>query len=291
MIQILINVCISASIYALVAVGIGITLQVAKYFNFAYGLVYTFGAYTVYVFHRMINQSIIISIIMAIIITALLGCLLEICMIKSLRLKRASPEILLLVSIGIYIIGQGIISIIFGDSIIPIRKYSSEKGIDILGGRITQHQIAMIIVSTAVMILIWIVVRYFRIGKEIRATSSDEQLAIISGIRVDRIVIYSIILGSASAGLSGVLAGLDVGITPTMGIRALMMGVVVVLIGGIGRITGVVLGALFLGLVQHTGIWIIDSKWQDAIAFIILLVFLLLRPQGILGKKMKKVEL
>ena len=128
-------------------------------------------------------------------------------------------------------------------------------------------------------------------GHGMRAVSNDVELAKISGIDSDRIILWSFILGSALAGVAGILVALDVDMTPTMGMNALMMGVVAMIIGGVGSILGVAFGAILLGLAQHLGVWKISSQWQDAIAFIILFLFLLIRPQGFMGRKVKKVTI
>jgi branched-subunit amino acid ABC-type transport system permease component len=94
-------------------------------------------------------------------------------------------------------------------------------------------------------------------------------------------------IGSSLAGLAGILVALDVDMTPTMGMNALMMGVVAVIIGGINSIPGIVLGALLLATAQHLGAWFIGSQWQDAIAFVILVLFLLFKPEGFFGKKVR----
>ncbi len=101
---------------------------------------------------------------------------------------------------------------------------------------------------------------------------------------------YSFAIGSALAGIAGILVSLDVDMTPTMGMNALMMGVVAMIVGGVGSIWGIVLGSLLLALAQNLGVWYISSQWQDAIAFAILLISLLFKPEGFFGKKLKKAE-
>ena len=120
-----------------------------------------------------------------------------------------------------------------------------------------------------------------------RAVANNPELARISGIESDRVILSTFALGSALAGIAGILVALDVDMTPTMGMNALMMGVVAVIVGGVGSIPGVALAALLLGMAQHLGVWYISSQWQDAIAFVILLTFLLFRPEGFMGKRVK----
>ena len=124
-----------------------------------------------------------------------------------------------------------------------------------------------------------------------RAVANDPELASVSGIDSGKVILLTFALGSALAGVAGILVAFDVDMIPTMGMNALMMGVVAVIIGGVGSIPGIALGSLLLGMAQHLGVWFISSQWQDAIAFAILLIFLLFRPQGFLGKKIKKANI
>ncbi len=121
-------------------------------------------------------------------------------------------------------------------------------------------------------------------GKAIKAISDDEEVARIIGINTNKIIGYVFFIGSAIAGLSGILMGFDTGIEPTMGMSLLLKGVIASIIGGVGNIYGGVLGAFLLGFVENFGIWKISGEWKDAIAFAILILFLLFRPQGILKK-------
>lgn len=98
------------------------------------------------------------------------------------------------------------------------------------------------------------------------------------------------LIGSATAGVAAALLAYDTGMTPTMGFRTLLMGMVSVIIGGIGSIPGIAIGALLLGAAQHLTAWWMSSKWQDAIVFVILILFLLFRPQGFLGKPLRKAS-
>ena len=199
--------------------------------------------------------------------------------------------VLLLASLGIYIVLQNVISMVFGDDTKRIRLGEVREGIDILGARITPVQVGIIVTSVILMLFVWAFLKWSKMGKAMRAVVNDSELADISGIDSNRIIILAFAIGSALAGIAGILVALDIDMTPTMGMNALMMGVVAVIIGGVGSIPGVALGALLLGLAQHLGVWKISSQWQDAIAFVILFVFLLFKPEGFFGKKVKKARL
>ena len=288
--QILLNAVITASTYSLVAMGFGIIYGTSRFFHFAHGIVFTASAYLTFLFKVWFGLPLFFSIPIAIGLSALLGCLIEITVYRPLRHKDASSLILLIASLGIYIVLQNIVSMVFGDDTKTIRSGIVEEGINIFGARITPIQITIIAVSLLLLVLCFFFLKYTKIGRAMRAVANDPELASVSGIESDRVIIYTFALGSALAGVAGILVALDVDMTPTMGMNALLMGVVAVIIGGVGSIPGIALGALLLGMAQHLGVWKISSQWQDAIAFIILLGFLFLRPQGFLGRKIKKVS-
>lgn len=198
---------------------------------------------------------------------------------------------MLLVSLGLYIVLQNIISLLFGDDTKSIRTWEVREGIEIAGAYITPVQVIIIAVSIIVVILVSGYLMLAKTGKAIRAVASDSELSKLSGIKSDKIILISFAIGSALAGIAGILVALDVDMTPTMGMNMLLMGVVAMIIGGVGSIWGIVLGSLLLAAAQNLAVWYISSQWMDATAFIILLVFLLFRPQGFMGKKIKKATI
>ena len=122
-----------------------------------------------------------------------------------------------------------------------------------------------------------------KLGKAVRAISDDENVAKIVGINTNKIIGYVFFIGSAIAGLAGILVGLDIGIQPTMGLGLLLKGVVAAVVGGMGNLYGGVLGSFLLGFVENFGIWKISGEWKDAIAFVLLIAFLIFRPKGIMN--------
>jgi branched-chain amino acid transport system permease protein len=149
---------------------------------------------------------------------------------------------------------------------------------------ITPIQILILSASIILFIILWLIISKTRIGKAIRAVADDPIGASVSGIWSERVILYAFGIGSALAGMAGVLISLETNIEPTMGFNAILKGIIASIIGGIGSIPGAVLGGFFLGIVENLGIWKIQAGWKDAIAFAVLIVFLLFRPQGILGK-------
>lgn len=288
--QLFINTLITSSIYILVALSFSIIYQTTRFLHFALAVNFTFGAYFTYLFHKFFNLSIYFAIPIAILLSALVGCSMELGVYRNLRKKNAPPIVLLLASLGIYIVLQNTISMLFGDDTKSIRSGVVREGLRIFGARITPIQIVIIVTSIILVIAVALWLKKSSMGKAMRAVANDPELALISGIDSDSVILSTFVIGSALAGIAGILVALDVDMTPTMGMNVLMMGVVVVIIGGTGSIPGIALGALLLGFAQHFSVWKISSQWQDAIAFIILFVFLLVRPQGFFGKKIRKTE-
>lgn len=154
-----------------------------------------------------------------------------------------------------------------------------------MGAVITDIQIMLLVVSGLLLAALWSIVDKTKMGKAIRAVADDPVGASVSGIYPERVILYAFCIGSALAGMAGVLISLETNIEPTMGMNAILKGIIASIIGGIGSIPGAVLGGFFLGIVENLGIWKIQAGWKDTISFAVLIVFLLFKPEGILGKK------
>jgi branched-chain amino acid transport system permease protein len=128
-----------------------------------------------------------------------------------------------------------------------------------------------------------------RIGKAIRAVADDPDLAGAYGLNSDFVILIASAIAAALAGIAAVLVSADSDMSPAMGFRILLMAMIAVVVGGVGSTGGIALGAITIALLQHLGAWWLSSRWQDAIAYAVLLVFLLLRPQGFLGRPLKRV--
>jgi branched-chain amino acid transport system permease protein len=288
--QIIVNIIISFSIFALVAISFSLIYQTTRFFHFAHAVIFTSGAYFAFLFIQMLGWSYYSAIPAAIALALLLGGLIEFTIYRPLRKKKSSAIVLLLASLGIYIVLQNLISLFFGDDTKSIRTWEVREGIEIAGAYITPVQLVIVASS---LLLVGLVAGYLMLaktGKAMRAVASDSELSKLSGIKSDRIILISFAIGSALAGIAGILVALDVDMTPTMGMNMLLMGVVAMIIGGVGSIWGIVLGSLLLASAQNLAVWYISSQWMDASAFLLLLIFLLFKPEGFAGKKIRKAE-
>jgi branched-subunit amino acid ABC-type transport system permease component len=156
---------------------------------------------------------------------------------------------------------------------------------------ITDIQIITIAVCLALFVACVFFMKYNRIGRNIRAVASNPELSNVVGIHSDRVILWAFAIGSALAAVAGILIALDTDMRPTMGFSWLLYGVVAMIIGGVGSNWGLVGGALLLATAQHLAAYYIGSQWMDAVAYIILILFLIVKPLGFSGKRLKKIEI
>ena len=283
--QLILNGLIAGAIYSMVALGFNLIYGTAKFFDLGYGVLTAIGGYTVFYLSKTLGLDIYLSIIIGIFFTGLIGFLIEKIVYKKLRLKKASNMVFMIASLGVMTALQEIIEIIFSSQFQTFSDKIESRTFEIFGGVITNIQAIMFILSIIIMFTLAFVFKFTKFGKVIKAVSDDEEVSKIVGIDTNKVIGKVFFIGSAIAGLAGILVGFDTGIEPTMGFSLLLKGVIASIIGGVGNIYGGVLGAFFLGLIENFGIWQISGEWKDAIAFTILIIFLLFRPHGFLGKK------
>jgi len=289
--QLIINILLTVSCYLLISVSFSIIYTSSKYFHFAHAITITVSSYFVYFIMIQLNQNIFFAIISSVFITTLLMLVLERLIYKPLTINRIPSWQVLIASLGLYIILQNLISLIWGDDTKSIRTWPVKVGHNIFGAYITDVQIITIVVSIVLFTATILFLQYTSLGKQVRAVSSNSELSNIFGISSDMIILWSFVIGSALAAIAGILIALDTDMTPTMGFNIFLYAVVAMIIGGVGSYKGLIGGALLLATAQHLSAYYIDSKWMDATAYIILILFLIWKPLGFSGKRLKKVEI
>jgi len=283
--QLLANSIIAGAIYTLVGLGFALILWTSRFFHFAHAAVYAISAYTVYALSVWLHLPLAVSAFFGIAVGGAIGGLMDFGVYRRLRQRRASSLGLLLASFGLMVALQNCLSLGFGDDAKSIRPWSRVvTGYPILGARITLLQISIIALAAVASTLLWAVLHRTQAGLALRAVANDPELAAIYGIDPDRVNMWTLVLGSCLAGVAGILVALDTDLSPNMGMRVLLFAVVAVVVGGQGRIAGVILGGLLIGIAQNVGAFVLSSMWQDGIIFAVLILFLLVRPNGFLGR-------
>ena len=289
--QLILNGIIAGSIYALVALGFSIVYRTIKFFHFAHGVVYAAGAYIAYTLFILLKINPLISFFLSIALASLLGISIDRLVYRPLRKNNAPNLVYLIASFGVFIFLQNLLQLIFGAQILTLRTGPVKEGHHFLGAVITDIQILIMVSSFVLFFLAWLFIQRTKFGKAIRAVSDDPVGARVVGINSEKIILTVFAIGSALAGAAGILISLETNIEPTMGMNAILKGIIASIIGGIGSIPGALFGGLFLGLAENLGIWKIQAGWKDAIGFAILIIFLLLRPSGIMGVKTEKEKI
>jgi len=289
--QLIYSIIIEYILLLIVGFSFSIMYYSAKFFHFAHAITLTISAYFTYLFSIQLNLPQLISIPLAIICAIVTGILPEITLYKQLRKRNASPMILMLASLGIYIVLQNLISLLWGDDTKSIRTGEVKVGNEFLGAYITDIQIITIAVCLTLFITCILFMKHSRIGRNIRAVASNPELSNIVGIPSDRVILQAFGIGSALAAIAGILIAFDTDMRPTMGFSWLLYGVVAMIIGGVGSNLGLAGGALLLATAQHLAAYYIGSQWMDAVAYIILILFLIAKPLGFSGKRLKKIEI
>ena len=276
------------SYYALISLSVSIIYTPARFFHFAHGAVFTSAAYFCLGFHALPGMPFWMAAALGVAAAGLVGMALDLIVYRRLRKRGASSLVMLMASLGLYIVLQNLISLIFGDDTKSLRSLETSEGVQLLGGKITLIQFCMFFGSVAAILFLLITIKCTTLGKEMRAVANDATLARIHGIKVDSVILTAFALGSLLVGLAAVLHAMDTGMVPTMGLGAMMGGAVAMILGGVGNHFGAVVGGALLGIAQQLVTWKFGNQWQDTTVFVVLIVLLVARPQGLFGTVLSK---
>ncbi len=288
--QIIANILIASSLYLLLANSFSLLYYPTKFFHIAHAAVISFSAYFVFFFVNKFSIPFPVSVALAIVAATLIGVACEILVYRQMRKRNVPALAYLIASIGLYVVLQNCISLFFGDDTKIINTAEVTVGNQIFGAYITTIQIITVFVSIALFVAVNLFLHYTATGKSIRAVASNPELCNIYGISSNKIILIAFGIGSALAATAGILSAMDTNMTPTFGFNLLLYGVVAMIIGGVGSTRGLIAGALLVATAQHLAAYYIDTKWMDAVTYIILILFLIWKPLGFSGKRLKKVE-
>lgn len=287
--QIVLNGIVVGANYALIAVGFGLIYSTTRIVHFSHGIVYTWSAYFFYLFSIILGLNFVTAFILAVFLSAVLGVAIKEFAYKPLLEKKASPTSILITSLGIFIFLENLVSLLFGSDSKVISKGPVQEGYKWGKFSLTGIQITILLTSFLICFIIYLMLKYTKVGKAMRAIASNLFMANIVGINTEKIVFVVFVLGSALAGIASILTSLDVGLRPEMGLSPILNAFIAVIIAGVGNIFGAVFGGFFLGLFQNIAIIPISQKWQDLITFGMLVIILIFRPTGLFKKKVVKL--
>ena len=285
--QLIVNGLIAGAIYALIASSFSLIFNIIKFMDLSPGAIFVTAAFSAYAFNIILGLPFPIAVILALIVSITVSLLINKLVYQPLINKKSNSFTLLLASFGVFLIVTGFILLIFGAEVktfgLPITK-----GYEVLGFIITKTQIILIITSFIIFIALHLFMKKTKLGKAMRAMSDNKQVASIVGIDVKKITNITFIISAALAAIAGILVGLEQNIDHNMGFLVILKGLTASVIGGIGNVPAALIGGLIIGLVENIGIWYLPSGYKDAIAFVILIIFLIFRPKGIFGVKTRE---
>ena len=288
----LINGISLGSVYALIALGYTMVYGIAKMLNFAHGDVIMVGAFITYTMCSTMGLSPVIGVLAAVIACTLLGMAIEKVAYKPLR-KASSPLAVLITAIGVSYLLQNVALLIFGANAKAFTSVVSVPAVKLADGQIniTGETIVTIVTCLIIMAGLMLFINKTKAGRAMRAVSEDKGAAELMGVNVNQTISITFAVGSALAAVAGVLfiAQYET-LLPTLGALPGIKAFVAAVLGGIGSIPGAMLGGLILGIIESLAKAYISTQLSDAIVFSVLVIVLLVKPSGLLGKmKIEKV--
>ena len=289
--QILFNIIYSACVISLIGISFQIKYCAQKIFYISHAASITLAAYLAYLFYVQCGFSLVLSFIFAVLLVGIIELQFELFLYQ--KLKRNGVELwgILIASLGIYIIIQNSVSIIWGDNVRVVRTGPVMQGEELFGFYYTATQAIVILTCLILIMVAWAFLEKSVWGKMIIAFSENAYMSQLLGISKKLVINLSFFVGTLLAACSGFLISLDSGIIPTMGFDWLLQGIVAMIIGGFGRIRNLLIGSLFLCSSQHFAAYYFDPKWMAATTYIFLILFLLFRPYGFGNRKIKKASI
>ncbi len=289
-IQQVINGLSLGAIYALIALGYTMVYGILKFINFAHGEIFMLGAFSGFYIARMmgLHESSIVGALVVLLLSmsvcAVIGVTIEKLAYKPLR--SASKLTVLITAIGVSLFLQYTGQLVFGADPKSFPTILDNVNFKIGGANIGSNQIVVIVSSLLLMLGLKQVVQKTKIGTAIRAVSNNLTAASLMGININNVISFTFVLGSGLAAAAGILYSINYpSIDPLMGILPGLKAFIAAVLGGIGNFPGAVLGGLVIGLVETFTVGYLSPTYRDAIAFAILIIILLVKPTGLLGKK------
>ncbi|WP_102691105.1 branched-chain amino acid ABC transporter permease [Rummeliibacillus pycnus] len=283
----LVNGITLGSIYAIVALGFTLVFGVLGIINMAHGEIFMVGAYVGVLTTGVLGWPLWLGFLAAILVTAILGYLLESLSLRPLRGKKGVSHLAPLIStIGVSMFLENMSHQLFGAGNRPFRTPFAELSIQIGSVTIYAVQIVIFMISILLMMGLSFWLSKTKAGKALRATAENLETASILGVNTKRTITMTVIIASAMGGIAGVLVGMAFNsVNPQMGLSIGLKGLAIIILGGMGNVKGAMAGGLILGLSETVLVAYGDSGYRDAIAFIMIIVILLLKPQGLFGSK------
>lgn len=283
LLQHFLNAIILGGTYALLGIGLTLIFGIMRVVNFTHGELYAFGAYCMYALVMLFHVNFFLALVLAMAMGIALGAALEVLLLNSLR--AADIDTTMLVMIGAWIVLQNTEQLVWSGVALSINSPFPADPLVVGPLSVSWNRVYVFVVALILIGATYYLVNRTRLGKAMRATFQDRDTAALMGIRIDRIHTATFALGSGLAAAAGALLGPVFVVAPTMGDLAASKAFAIVILGGLGNITGATLGGFILAFVEEIGAGYISSGYRDAMGFLLIILILLMRPTGLFAQK------
>jgi branched-chain amino acid transport system permease protein len=276
------NAIIMGGTYALLGIGLTLIFGIMRIVNFAHGELYAFGAYMMYLFAVRLGVDFYLAIPLSIAAGACLGALIEFVLLRPKR--GADIDSTMLIMIGAWIVMQNFEVLVWGSVAKSVPTPFPETPVVIGSISLSWLRVAVLGVALVLIGAVYVLIHRTRLGKAMRATFQDSATAALMGVRVNRIYTITFAFGSGLAAAAGALLGPVFVVTPNMGDIASLKAFAIVILGGLGNITGATIGGFILAAAEEGGAGYISSGYRDAMGFVIIILVLLFKPTGLFAR-------
>lgn len=283
LLQHLLNATILGGTYALLGIGLTLIFGIMRVVNFTHGELYAFGAYAMYALVMPLGLNFFLALIIATGLGVMLGACLELLLLS--RLRRADIDTTMLVMIGAWIALQNTEQLIWSGVAQSINNPFPADPMVIGSVSVSWNRVFVFVIASLLILGTYFLINRTQLGKAMRATFQDRDTAALMGIRINRIHTATFALGSGLAAAAGALLGPVFVVVPTMGDLAVAKAFAVVILGGLGNITGATIGGFILAFAEEIGAGYISSGYRDAMGFVLIILILLVRPTGLFAQK------
>ena len=280
--QHLVNAAVLGGTYALLGIGLTLIFGIMRVVNFTHGELYAFGAYSVYLIAAALGLNFFFGLVVAVVAGMLLGAMIEIALLRPMR--QADIDTVMLVMIGAWIVMQNTELLVWGGVAKAIVTPFPDAPLVI--GPVSISWLRVFVLAAALLLILgaYVLIHRTKLGKAMRATFQDPDAAALMGVHIKGIHTATFAIGSGLAAAAGALLGPVFLVTPTMGDLASLKAFAIVILGGLGNITGATIGAFILALVEELGAGYVSSGYRDAMGFLIIIVVLLFKPTGLFAR-------
>jgi branched-chain amino acid transport system permease protein len=281
LLQSLANALPLGALFGLMGLSFGLIYSTSKILHFAHGAVYVGAAYAFYLFYVPLDLPLAMAALASMLIGALLGVAMMRILYEPLLRRGTSGAVMMISSLGLFILAENALVLIFGNESRVVSKANVQQGIALGSVYVTPLQLTTVAVAAGVYLSTFLLITQTKLGRGLRGIADAADVAVIVGVDVRTLRYVVFALGSAVLAVAAILNSLDIGLSPSMGLSVLLIASVAAIIGGASGMFAGIAGGFLIGVVQAAGVIWIDPRWQNLLIFSALIIVLLVRPAGL----------